>query len=217
MTMSYEPRVAAALSGATLRQLAHWRRSTDKRPAVLVPEISSSRPILYSFQDVVALRACVHLREEASLQKIRRALDTLRDDLDEQKHLSSYRLVADHDTIYLADADHAVDLVNRAGNVVIHEMVDVLEPFYRGGRHIPALLKPREHLGVDPTIRGGEPTIEGTRIPAADVAALIRDGVAPGRIDEFYPGVTAAAALDAVDFADYVDSYADGSGRRDAS
>ncbi|MGH1554815.1 hypothetical protein ACRAWF_31460 [Streptomyces sp. L7] len=71
--MSYEPKLAAALSGATLRQLSHWRRASGKRGALLVPEISDSRPILYSFRDVVALRACVKLRRETSLQKIRRA------------------------------------------------------------------------------------------------------------------------------------------------
>jgi hypothetical protein len=48
---------------------------------VLVPEISSERPILYSVRDVVALRICVQMRDEASLQKIRRALNTLREDL----------------------------------------------------------------------------------------------------------------------------------------
>lgn len=44
--MSYEPKLAAALSGATLRQLSHWRRASGPKGAVLVPEISSDRPIL---------------------------------------------------------------------------------------------------------------------------------------------------------------------------
>jgi hypothetical protein len=93
--VSYSPKLAAALSGATLRQLAHWRNAKSGRGAVLVPELSAARPILYSFRDVVALRACVKLRNEASLQRIRRALETLRDDLHEREHLSTYQLVAD--------------------------------------------------------------------------------------------------------------------------
>lgn len=206
--MSYEPKLAAALSGATLRQLSHWRQASDSRGAVLVPEISSSRPILYSFRDVVALRACVRLRQETSLQKIRRALNTLREDLGEREHLSSYVLVAGPDTVYLAEADHAVDLV-KGGNVVIHQMVDVLASFYRDGRHIPDLLAPRRHVAVDSSVRGGEPVIQGTRVPAAEVAALVRDGIPPDRIGDFYPGVSADAARDAADFSDYVDSYAD--------
>lgn len=205
--MAYDPKLAAALSGATLRQLAHWRKAGAGRGAVLIPEISGTRPVLYSFRDVVALRTCVKLRNHASLQRIRRALDTLRGDLKERDHLSSYTLVADGGTIYLATPDQAIDLVRKRANVVIHEMVDVLQPFYRDGRHIPPLLKPRAHVAVDPAIRGGVPVIEGTRVPYDEVAALLRDGVSPERISDHYPSVTATAALDAADFADYVDSY----------
>lgn len=88
--------------------------------------------------DVIALRTCVRLRQEASLQKIRRALDTLRIDLGLRDHLSSYRLVADGSTIYFADSDHAVDLLRQKGNVVIHQFVEVLQPFMcRAGRFQP--------------------------------------------------------------------------------
>jgi uncharacterized protein (DUF433 family) len=215
--VSYEPKLAAALSGATLRQLSHWRRGIGERGAVLVPELSASRPILYSFRDVVALRTCVRLRQEASLQRIRRALNTLREGLDEREHLSAYRLVAGGDTIYLADPDHAVDLVRSKGNLVIVEMVDVLAPFYRGGRRIPDLLEPRPHVSIDPAVRGGEPVVGGTRIPASEVAALLRDGVQPAQIGDYYPGVTPEAALDAADFVDYVDSYADDAEIRQAA
>jgi DNA-binding transcriptional MerR regulator len=87
--VSYAPKLAAALSGATIRQLAYWRKpGPDGRP-VLTPEYSASRPIDYSFRDVIALRTCVRLRQEASLQKIRRALDALRGDLGLLEHLSS--------------------------------------------------------------------------------------------------------------------------------
>lgn len=110
-----------------------------------------------------------------------------------------------------------MDLVRRRGNLVVHDLVDVLAPFYRDGRYIPALLSPRTYVSVDPAVRGGEPVIEGTRIPAAEVAALVRDGIAPERIEEFYPGVGAAAARDALDFADYVDSYLDSQARQAAS
>ncbi|GHB10230.1 DUF433 domain-containing protein [Streptomyces chryseus] len=213
--MSYEPKLAAALSGATMRQLSHWRRA-GKSGAVLVPEVSDRRPILYSFRDVVALRACVRLRQETSLQKIRRALNTLREDLGEREHLSSYALVTDGGSIYLAEPDQAVDLI-RGGNVVIHQLVDVLAPFYQDGRRIPALLSPREHLTVEPAVRGGEPVIHGTRIPATEVAALVRDGIQPERIVDFYPGVSAEAARDAVDFSDYVDSYGDSAPRQVAA
>ncbi|MBN6056497.1 DUF433 domain-containing protein [Nonomuraea sp. RK-328] len=215
--MSYSPKLAAALSGATLRQLAHWRKPSAGRGAVLTPEFSEIRPILYSFRDLVALRTCVKLRNDASLQRIRRALDTLRDDLGQRAHLSAYRLIADDSTIYLVEPGQATDLVRRKANVVIHDLVDVLRPFYRDGRHIPDLLQPRDHVTVDPAVRGGMPVIEGTRVPYDEVAALLRDGIPAERISEYYPSVTAAAALDARDFADYVDSYESPGERREAA
>jgi uncharacterized protein (DUF433 family) len=215
--MSYGPTLAAALSGATLRQLAHWRKAGAGRGAVLVPEISAVRPVLHSFRDVMALRTCVKLRNDASLQKIRRALDTLRDDLGEGDHLSAYRLVADGSSIYLVAPDQAIDLVRKKANVVIHEMQDVLRPFYRDGRHIPDLLRPRDHVTVDPAVRGGIPVIAGTRVPYDEVAALLRDGVPADRIPDYHPSVTAAAAWEAADFADYVDSYDPPRGPREAA
>ncbi|MEU4225508.1 DUF433 domain-containing protein [Nonomuraea sp. NPDC026600] len=215
--MSYTPKLAAALSGVTLRQLAHWRKASSGRGAVLVPEISPVRPVLYSFRDLVALRTCVKLRNDASLQKIRRALDTLRDDLQEREHLSAYQLVTDGSTIYLVEQGQATDLVHRKANIVIHDMVEVLRPFYRDGRHIPDLLRPREHVTVDPAVRGGMPVIEGTRVPYDEIAALLRDGVPAERIAEYYPSVSATAALDAADFADYVDSYEPPRERREAA
>jgi hypothetical protein len=155
--VSYAPKLAAALSGATIRQLAYWRKPGHDGQPILAPEYSAIRPIDYSFRDVIALRTCVRLRQETSLQKTRRALDTLRVDLGERDHLSSYQLVADGSTIYFADSDHAVDLLRQKGNVVIHQFVEVLQPFYVQGRQIPALLEPREHVQVDPGVRGGEP------------------------------------------------------------
>ncbi|GHJ49575.1 hypothetical protein Cs7R123_69170 [Catellatospora sp. TT07R-123] len=205
--MSYEPKLAAALSGATMAQLAHWRKGTDGDGAILLPELSPNRPILYSFRDIVALRMCITLRRASSLQKIRRALMTLRGDLGERDHLSRYTLVSDGETIYLVTHDEAVDLVRSRGNIVIHQMVEVLGPYYYDGRHVPALFQPRRHLSVSPAVRGGEPVITGTRVPALQVASLVRDGVEPQQVASIYPGVSAAAAEDAVDFANYADSY----------
>ncbi|GAA0915634.1 DUF433 domain-containing protein [Nonomuraea longicatena] len=51
------------------------------------------------------------------------------------------------------------------------------------------------------------PVIEGTRVPYDEIVALLRDGVPAERVAEYYPSVSAGAALDAADFADYVDSY----------
>jgi DNA-binding transcriptional MerR regulator len=90
--MAYTPTMAAALSGATVYQLRHWRHA--RTGPLLAPEISSSPRVFYSFRDLLALRTFVHLRQNASLQKIRLAITNLRD-LGELDHLAAYQLVSD--------------------------------------------------------------------------------------------------------------------------
>lgn len=205
--MAYAPGMAAALSGATISQLRHWR---NPRSPLLVPEVSDGPRIFYSFRDVLALRTFVHLRQDASLQKIRVAIGNLRD-LGELEHLASYRLVSDkRGNIQLVHGpDEAIDLVRHPGQRQILVVIgDVIEPFpVRAGVVVPHLLQPRVHLSVDPEMQGGTPVISGTRVPYDAVASLMRDDVPAEKISEYYPSVSADAARDAFDFAMYVDSY----------
>src|SRR6202034_4454003 len=109
--VAYPVKMAAALSGATVNQLRHWRSA--RTGPLLVPEIATTPKVLYSFKDVLALRTCVRLREDASLQKIRGAIQNLRN-LGEADHLASYRLVSDRrGNIQLVSKDEIVDLGNR--------------------------------------------------------------------------------------------------------
>lgn len=106
--MAYPVKMAAALSGATVNQLRHWRSA--RTGPLLVPEIATTPKVLYSFKDVLALRTCVRLREDASLQKIRAAIQNLRD-LGEADHLATYRLVSDRrGSIQLVSEDEVVNL-----------------------------------------------------------------------------------------------------------
>jgi uncharacterized protein (DUF433 family) len=192
--VAYPPYLAAALSGATPRQLGHWRRGTVSSGAVLIPELSARRPILYSFRDLVALRTCVYLRKDSSLQMVRRAIGNLRT-MGELGHLSEYTLVSDGKSIFLVTSDSA-------------EMSDVLRPFVtRGDIEVPALFQPRPHIAVHPDVRSGHPVIAGTRVPYENVAGLVADGIAPADVRNYYPAVDARAAEDALDFSKYVDNW----------
>jgi uncharacterized protein (DUF433 family)/DNA-binding transcriptional MerR regulator len=199
--------MAAALSGATHSQLRHWR--APRTGPLLAPEIASSPRALYSFRDLLALRTFVHLREHASLQKIRAAIGNLQA-LGEADHLGSYRLVSDSKgNIQAITNEEALSLGKSPGQrqllVVIGE---VIEPFpVSGGVIVPHLLHPRDHLAVHPGTLGGVPVIDGTRVPYDAVASLMRDDVPAEKIAEYYPAVSAEAARDALDFARYVEHY----------
>lgn len=208
--MTYSTQMAAALSGATPGQIRSWRQDRGAGP-FLRPELGMKPRALYSFRDILALRAVARLREDFSLQALRRAVNNLRE-LGEIDHLSAYSLVAEGKTVVLyEDDEHGTDLLKRPRQRVIATLADIMEPFApRPGVMVPHLLRPYEHVSLHPETQGGQPVITGTRVPSSDVAALLRDGVPAERIADYYPMVTAAAARDAERFTLYVDSYASG-------
>lgn len=206
--MAYPTHVAAALSGASVRQLQYWRQGHDGTPALLVPEMKSGGRVLYSFRDVIALRVFVYLRGELPLQRIRKAVDKLRE-FGSTEHLSAYRLyVANSSVVWAEDDDSLVDLVKRPGQFRLRAaMRDVLAPFTNlRGDQVVNLLRPRKKLQVDPETRGGYPVVLDTRIPYHLIGELVADGVPPAEVAYFYPPVKAAAAADAFDFHVYVES-----------
>lgn len=195
--MAFETRLAAALSGATIRQLSYWRQQN-----ILVPEISPRRVVLYSFRDVVALRTVTYLRDSRSLHSIRKALNGLKL-IGETGHLSSYKLVSHGKKgISLIEGDRALDLVETPGQILLREVFD---SFPAEDIEVPNLFTPRPLISVSPEVRGGHPVVKDTRVPFDLVAGLVRDGVQPGEVQDFFPTVTAEAARDAVSYADYVD------------
>jgi uncharacterized protein (DUF433 family)/DNA-binding transcriptional MerR regulator len=204
--VAYEPRVAGALSGVTQGQLNYWRKEK-----LFIPEYSDIRPVAYSFRDLVALRTFAMLRGKRSLQGIRRALKQMAE-LGETDHLSQYRLELQGRrgiVLVRADGSEGIELVEKPGNLVaVIQLGDLVKSFPLDDIEVPNLIRPRENISVKLGVLGGHPVVAGTRVPYELVASLVRDGVEPGQVAEYYPSVSADAARDAVDFAKYVERAA---------
>jgi len=204
--------IASVLTGATIAQLAYWRKETHSAPPLLVPEGKRSGRYLYSWADVVALRSIVYLRSEKSLPRIRRAVATLRQlEADDWTHLGSYTLISTERTILVrTPKGQLLDVGQHPGTVLLETLMrDVLEPFEtRTGRVVPALKRPRPHITVDPGVLGGYPVLAGTRVPFDAVAALVHDNLEPAEIAAIYPSAGHEGILDAVDFAEQVAAVA---------
>jgi uncharacterized protein (DUF433 family) len=203
--VAYPIPLTAALSGATVDQLAYWRRHTTTHPPLLEPEAKRSGRYLYSWADVVALRSIVYLRQVKSLPRIRRAVKTLRSlEPGEWGHLANYKLVATGTSIVVVTPSGEVLDVDEHPGTVMEEVLlrDVLGGFEReDGRRVPAMARPRDHLSVDPGILGGYPVVAGTRVPFDVVAGLADDGYSDAEIIELYPSVRSASIADARSFA----------------
>jgi uncharacterized protein (DUF433 family)/DNA-binding transcriptional MerR regulator len=208
--MSYTPEMAAALSGASIRQLSYWRSARSADEPLLSPEFHEpGTHVSYSFRDVLALRAFVYLRgRKVPLQRVRKAVTGLRA-LGEAGHLSAYTLVSiGRDVVWRVSGEEAIALTGAPGQQVIAEMVDILGEFESmSGRPVVPLFEPHSGVRVDPEVRGGYPVVEGTRVPYDVVAGLLADGVEPAEISAFYPSVTAEAAQGALGFEQYVNGY----------
>jgi uncharacterized protein (DUF433 family)/DNA-binding transcriptional MerR regulator len=204
--------IASVLTGATVAQLAYWRKDTASAEPLLVPEGKRSGRYLYSWADVVALRSIVYLRQEKSLPRIRRAVATLRKlEAQEWTHLSAYRLISTKRSIVVkTPGGQLLDLQEQPGTVLEEVLMrDVLAPFQtQRGRAVPALQRPRPRIAVDPAVLGGYPVIAGTRVPFDVVAALAAEELQPAEIADVYPSVDQEAVGDAVSFAEQVAAVA---------
>lgn len=202
--MAYTPAVASALSGASLRQLSHWRRRPEP---LLMPDQDRARGrVLYSYPDVVALRTIVYLRgRKVSLQQVRKAVEALKA-MGEREHLASYRLVAvGNGVVWRESEDDAVSLTGQPGQQLLAQMVDILGEFDDGrGSVVKSLAEPEQGVAVDQSVRSGFPVIAGTRVPYDLVASLLSDGVPVDKISAIYPSVGAEGARGALAFASRV-------------
>lgn len=197
--MTFPIPLASKMSGASINQLRYWHRQ-----GILVPEVESiARPYLYSYRDLVALRTVAWLRSDHSLQQIRKSLDLVRD-LDTAVHPSEFKIMKLGKSIgFERRSDGAmIDVSKEPGQEVLGTLQDVFGEFEtRRKKKVDPMLHPRPGVEVNPNRLGGWPTISGTRIPYDTIAKLVEDGsVSADEAGRYYPGVSADAARDALDY-----------------
>lgn len=158
------------LSGASLTQLRLWRNRE-----ILVPEISSGNPSIYSWRDVVvALRTIAYLRSKTSMQQIGKAFQSLRS-LDFTGHPSEYKFgLNGRGIVFQAPEGDTIDLSRRPGQTMLFSLADIFEPFTNmQKRSVVDFQRPRPHIEIDRERLDGWPTIEDTRICYDTISNLV--------------------------------------------
>jgi uncharacterized protein (DUF433 family) len=188
---------AAALSGVP-RSTIHWWARHD----VLIPSVSATKVMLWSYSDLMGLRVIYWLRQRkttargveiarTSMPAVRRALKQL-----SSLHLSLWErdrpsvLVDASGHLHVQDAQSVHDL---AGQTVSEDLLDLIAPFSTDeGTRGPDLIAPRVDLRIVPGKLSGSPHVVHTRLETRALAALASDGFDLPAIARLYPYVTPA-------------------------
>lgn len=203
----YEASRAASLAGVPLSTLYDWARK-----AVVVPTMSRSKPMLWSYADLMALRIVYWLRHPkpgaeiavpaSPMAAVRSALTELDErgidiwSTDDDGNLTSALLVDRSGRIHISDVSF---LHTTQGQGVIANVLDLLGPFDTDkGTWGPDLRQPMPHLRIVPGKVSGEPHLAHSRLTTRTVVALADRGLDLAQISELYPEEDAAGLREAI-------------------
>jgi uncharacterized protein (DUF433 family) len=130
-----------------------------------------------------------------ALPKVRAAIDYLKKALQSERPLLDPRLRTDGLDLFVHEYGRLVN-VSREGQYAMRELLDAhLRRIDRDAQGRPARLylftrrgeadEPRRVV-VDPSVRFGQPTLEGTSIPTAVIAERFKAGDSPAELAEDY-------------------------------
>lgn len=120
--IGYRAPQVCKLVGISYRQLDHWARTDLLKPSLRAARGSGTQR-LYSYTDLVQLRVIKRLRDTGiSLAKIRKAVEWLRSDMDEQDPLKDSTLLSDGIDIWTSDnsdetQQYLMDILRRGQGV----------------------------------------------------------------------------------------------------
>lgn len=199
---------AGALAGVPKSTVYYWAR---KR--VITPSVSAEKLKLWSWADLVALRAVYWLRhpgvderrKPTSMSVVRDLIDKVEERVGKLgEAISSSAVVLRVDiggAVYLDVEGHLTESRHQWRQRVEQGLViDLLSPFSTESHtRGPHLLRPRPALRIIPGKLSGEPHIENTRIETRVVWALHQRGFTARDIANMYGEVSVSAVEDAVD------------------
>jgi uncharacterized protein (DUF433 family) len=205
---AYQAERAAALSGVPLSTLYYWARHD-----IYVPSVSSSKVKLWSWADLLALRAIYWLRSHkvqalrpTAMNEVRETLAAIEEKFGRRmgEALAGKSVVLRVDGqghCYLEVEDLLVRPVGRdALQKAAPELtLDLLAQFDMEEQRGPHLLTPRPRLRIVPGKLGGEPHVGGTRLETRTIRGLLQANRSIADIIELYPFLEAADVTQASD------------------
>lgn len=194
--LAFTTKEVQRLTGLSARRLQYWDETAFIRPSVAARQGRGS-PRLYGFQDLVQLRIAGRLRDQLSLQALRR----LKIALDVEAPFATLRFaIGPHNEVVYVGPTGQHEAARFPGQIIMTFEVPLEEIRNDLSERIVELRR-RRGVGKIEQKRGvlsGRPRIGGTRISAAAVARLVRAGWSPERIHDEFPELEPADVAAAV-------------------
>lgn len=183
--MAFTTREAQKLTALSTRRLQYWDETGFITPSVAARQGRGS-PRLYSFQDLVQLRVAAQLRDQLSLQALRRLKAAL--DIESTFAIVRFAVTASGEVIYIGPTGHheaarAPGQILMTVDVPLREIRADLETRIHHIRRRRGVGKIEQQRGV----MSGQPRIAGTRISSAAVGRLLDAGWTVAQILEEFP------------------------------
>jgi DNA-binding transcriptional MerR regulator len=155
LEVGYRGPQACKIVDITYRQLDYWTRTGLVNPSIQ-PAKGSGTQRLYSFNDLLQLKVIKSLTDAgASLQKVRQAIDYVRDELDAD--WAKVTIVADGSGVYACTSDAEVVDLLRSGQGVLGAIVavgKVRDQLAGTLRELRPSERPVEYGGTTPNTHG---------------------------------------------------------------
>jgi uncharacterized protein (DUF433 family) len=201
---AYTAERAAALSGVPKSTVHHWARKE-----LLVPSVSPTKVKLWSYTDLMGLRAIYWLRHpkptpdgeaipSTPMPVVRDALAALAQidlDLWDEEHGYMVR-VSRAGEVHIGPRSKSVPISRQ----LALQNLDLIEPFEsEAGIRGPDLVAPRSQLRIVPGKLAGAPHLLHTRLETEALAAISRRGVNRANVYRLYPSFDQKAIDQALD------------------
>jgi uncharacterized protein (DUF433 family)/DNA-binding transcriptional MerR regulator len=180
----YSAARAAALSGVPKSTVYDWARK-----GVVVPSVSPVQEKLWSFQDLLVLRAVQWLRRRkegvpaSPMPQVRAALEQTVKDGRSPWSDPNVRITVDlTGRIFVDEASGEPRDVHGQSIWEFNDRLDLLGAFDHGLH----LVSPTEHITIRPSRLSGEPHLKDTRITTLGLASLAADGYESRQIAELF-------------------------------
>jgi uncharacterized protein (DUF433 family) len=193
---------AAKVAKISERRASYWARHGVLIPSVAYDVSTNPHRFVYSFIDVVGLRALGLLRDKfgLSLQQLRKVHPYLLEH--SARPWSGLRLWVRGDQLFFSDPDSGqLVSANRKGQAAIPvELEPVAQMVEREAR----VLSQRSQADIGFTerrrnIQGNRLLVKGTRVPVETILNLAEDGYRPDQIVRSYPSLTLADVTTVLD------------------